>query len=272
MIKTKGLKILILFLCISAGIVFLSIRFVKISHEKASHRSEYAVIDHILSRQADLGESELVKEFNEQLIRELHRHFHHLPDTKDIEPKYQSQCLMCHSLLPHSKNEKIRVMLNMHSDFFSCETCHYKKEREIIQYTWYNMGIDNEITRGPKFGTRYNPETGMLKGADNHISKITPLLASKEKKEIFFMSQDHQLAKDYMKIKDRLTPGQRDQAKKKFHGDIDGKGWDCRECHRKNGVINFNALGFSPRRIVEIENLEIIGMYDKYETFHFPKW
>ena len=272
MIKAKSLKGFILFLGVCAGVVFLSTRIVEKSHEKASRRSEYAVLDHIQSQQVDLGDSELVKEFNEQLIRELHRHFHHLPDIEEIDTIHQSQCLMCHSLLPHSKNEKIRVMLNMHSDFLNCETCHYKKEQDSIEYKWFDMGIDNEITRGSKFGTQYDPDTGMLQGTDNHISKITPVRKREGPPEIIFMSQGHQMAADYIQVKDKLTSGQREQAKKKFHGEIDSKGWDCRECHKKEGVLDLNPLGFSKRRINEVENLEIVGMYDRYEVFHLPNW
>ncbi len=272
MIKAKGPIAFLVLVGVFGGVVLLSTHVVDLSHEKASRRSEYAVLDHILSRQADLGESALVKEFNEQLIRELHRHFHHLPEVEEIDTQKQSQCLMCHSLLPHSKNEKIRVMLNMHSDFLNCETCHYKKEQDTIQHTWFNMGVDNEITQGPRFGTHYDPDTGMLMGTDNHISKITPYRIKNGQKDILFMSQGHQMAQDYIEVKDRLTSGQRDQAKKKFHGEIEGKGWACRECHKSEGVLELKDLDFSSRRAREIENLEIVGMFDRYEVFHLPKW
>lgn len=272
MTRARGVRGLLFFVAICAGVVFLSSRLVEVSDKKASRRSEYAVIDHVLSRQSDPGDSELVKEFNEQAIRELHRHFHHLPEIQDVDPPHQSQCLMCHSLLPHSKNEKTRVMLNMHSDFLNCETCHYQRKDTTIAYVWYDMGIDNEITRGPGFGIRYDPETGLLEGTDNHISKITPVLRQGDSKEILFMSQSDPMAKDYMGVKDKLSPGQREQAKKKFHGKIESKGWECRACHKRQGVLDLRVLGFSERRIQEVENLEIVGMFDRYEVFHLPRW
>jgi hypothetical protein len=272
MTRAGKIRNFFLFAAVAAGVVFAASRLVEVSGEKSSRRSEYAVLDHILERQADAGDSELVKDFNEQVIRELHRHFHHLPDVKEIDPAHQSQCLMCHSLLPHSKNEKIRVMLNMHSDFLNCETCHYQKQQEDVAHTWFNMGIDDETTRGARFGTHYDEETGLLEGTNNHISKITPVLNGGDKEEILFMSQSHPMALDYIGVKDRLTPGQREQAKKKFHGKIEDKGWDCRECHKPQGVLDLQALGFSERRAREIENLEIVGMFDKYEVFYLPKW
>jgi hypothetical protein len=273
MVTSKGLIRFLVFLAISSLVVLLSIRIVKMGREKASHKSEFMTIERLRSRQTDeMSKSTLVKEFNEQRIRQLHERFHHLPVEPEIDTPHLSQCLMCHSLLPHSKNERIRVMMNMHSDFLNCETCHYKKERDTISYAWYDMGIDNEITAGPKFGIGYDPVTGMLEGTDNHISKITPVRAVDGKKEVLFMPQSHPMAEDYLAIKDKLNPGQREVAKKKFHGEIDGKGWACRDCHREKGILSLQDLGFSDKRIQEIEHLEIVGLFDKYEIFHLPQW
>jgi hypothetical protein len=263
----------VLFLLIASGMAIASNYLLKVSKEKASRKSEFAVIERIQLGQLDeLSKSVLVKELTEKRIREIHEHFHHLPDIVDVDLEHQSQCLMCHSLLPHAKNERIRVMMNMHSDFLNCEACHYKKEPDSLSYVWYNMGIDTELTRGPKFGTHYDPSTGMLQGMKNHISKITPVGKVDGKKELLFMPQSHPLARDYLRVKDKLSPGDRDVAKKRFHGQIESKGWTCRECHRKDGVLPLKGLGFSDRRIQELEHLEIVGLFEKYEVFHLPKW
>ena len=273
MTRAKGLIQLILFVMICSLVVLVSIRIVKVGREKASHRSEFTTLERLRSEQTDaMSKSALVQEFNEQRIRQLHQRFHHLPDEPEIDPPHLSQCLMCHSLLPHSKNEKIRVMMNMHSDFLNCETCHYKKDRETITYIWYNMGIDNEVTRGDNFGTSYDPVTGMLQGTENHISKITPVRTVEGEKVILFMPQSDPVARDYLTVQDKMSPGQREVAKQKFHGEIDGKGWTCRECHKEKGILNLHDLGFSDRRIQEIENLEIVGLFEKYEVFHLPQW
>ena len=217
MVTRKGVRGFVLFLLIASGVVIASNQLVKVSREKASRKSEFAVIERIQLEQMDeMSKSVLVKEFTEQRIREIHEHFHHLPDIEEIDLAHQSQCLMCHSLLPHSKNERIRVMMNMHSDFLNCETCHYKKDVDTLEYSWFNMGIDNELTRGPKFGTHYDPETGMLQGMKNHISKITPARHVGNKEELLFMPQGDPMAQDYLRVKDILAPGDRDVAKKRF--------------------------------------------------------
>ena len=271
--RRRRIAVFLFFVAVLAAVVVLSNRLVEVSQKRASRRSEFSVIERVRSERADvMDKSELVKEFKEQSIREMHERFHHLPAVQEIDSQYQSQCLMCHSLLPHSKNERIRVMMNMHSDFLNCETCHDQKDHGSLQYFWYDMGIENDITRGPKFGTDYDPETGMLAGMGNHISKITPARYLGEQKEVLFMSQSHPTAKDYLLVRDKLTPGERDVAKNRFHGEIEGKGWACKECHKSEGVLDLKSLGFSEPRITELENLEIVGLFEKYEVFHLPKW
>jgi hypothetical protein len=41
------------------------------------------------------------------------------------------------------------------------------------------------------------------------------------------------------------------------HG-IQGKGRDCIECHSPDGIMNFRQLGYSPERVAELEDIDII--------------
>ncbi|MEW6441531.1 MAG: hypothetical protein AB1640_11415 [bacterium] len=272
--KGRGARAFIFFAAVLGGVVLLSDWLVKASQKRASRKSEFAVIERVQSRQLGVTDkSDLVRQFREESIREVHEHFHHLPSLREAEPQHQSQCLMCHSLLPHSKNERIRVMMNMHSDFLSCETCHYKAERESLRYIWYDLATGMEVTQGPRFGTGYDPETGMLSGAEDHRSKITPVRVREGRREPVFMSQDDPVARDYLLVRDHLTPGQRELAKNRFHGQIDGKGWTCKECHRAaGGVLDLQGLGFEARRIQDLESLEVVGLFEKYDVFYLPKW
>ena len=82
--------------------------------------------------------------------------------------------------------------------------------------------------------------------------------------------QDAPLAQDYMKVRDQLTPEQRDGVKKKFHENIKPKGHECQDCHTKDGILDFKKLGFAQNRIVDLEELNIKGMMTKYKTFYLP--
>ncbi len=73
-----------------------------------------------------------------------------------------------------------------------------------------------------------------------------------------------------MKVRDKLTPEQREGVKNKFHLNIKEKGHECKTCHSKQSILDFKRLGFSEDRIVDLEQLNIKGMITKYEEFYLP--
>ena len=159
--------------------------------------------------------------------------------------------------------------MNMHTQWFVCETCHIKeKEGAEIIYTWYNPLKDNP--KGPFFGTSYDPETGNLAQVDDLISKMAPYFKTGDNLESAIQAKDAPLAQDYMKVRDQLTPEQRDGVKNKFHVNIKPKGFDCKTCHVKNGILNYKKLGFDDKRTVDLQELNVRGMMTKYKTFYLP--
>ena len=200
---------------------------------------------------------------------EEHRHFHHLVDVPQPPEEFRPTCFICHSDLPHNKTKKIRAMLNMHSNYLACETCHLgKKEGETVVYKWYSPVEKNP--QGPFFGTAYDPVTGELKRVNDHFAKIAPFYEENGNLTSIVHMQDAPLAKDFVKIRDQLTPEQRKDGTKRFHIDILAKGPDCQACHSTNGILDFKALGFSPKRSVDIEELNIMGIITKYDEFYLP--
>jgi hypothetical protein len=137
-----------------------------------------------------------------------------------------------------------------------------------ITFRWYNPFTDNP--EGPFFGTSYDPETGRLVKVDDKYSKIAPYLRKAGEPESLIQMQDAPLAQDYMKVRDRLTPDQRDNVKKKFHVNIKPKGNECKECHSRESIIDYGELGFAANRIVDLEQLNITGMMTKYQKFYIP--
>jgi len=210
---------------------------------------------------------------------EQHRHFHLTTDYPKLPDDMRPVCFICHSDYPHSKNKKIRGMMNMHTQYFVCETCHIKgKPKAKIVYKWYSPFDDNP--KGPFFGTSYDPDTGMLLSGDPY-SKIAPYFkydlmnySSVDKAQNIFsaiQTQDAPLARDFMKVRDKLSPEQRDGVKNKFHENIKPKGHECKTCHSEKSIFNFNQLGFSENRISDLKHSEVVGMITKYERFYLPK-
>ena len=200
---------------------------------------------------------------------EIHRHFHNIVEFPQLAESQRPACYICHSDYPHVKNKKIRSLLNMHTQYFVCETCHIKESEETtVVYKWYNPNTDNPT--GPFFGTRYDPETGNLATGSDLLSKIAPYFKEDGQLVSAIQVQDAPLAKDFVKVRDTLTPEQRDVFKMKFHENIKPKGYECEMCHSKTGILDYASLGFEPNRAVDLQQMNIKGMITKYKVFHLP--
>ena len=200
---------------------------------------------------------------------EEHQRFHHIVPVPRAPEALRSTCHICHSNLPHNKTKKIRAMLNMHTNYVACETCHLKKNAgETVVYKWYSPV--EKHPKGPFFGTAYDPETGELEMVHDHFSKIAPFHEQNGKLTAIVQMGDVSLAKHFVAIRDQLTPEQRKSETKRFHVDIIAKGPACQICHSTKGLLDFKALGFSPKRTVDIEELNIKGIITKYDEFYLP--
>jgi hypothetical protein len=200
---------------------------------------------------------------------EEHQRFHHTVPVPQPPEALRPTCYICHADLPHNKSKKIRAMLNMHTNYMACETCHLENTpKRSVVYKWYSPV--EKHPKGPFFGTSYNPETGELETAHTHFSKIAPFTEKNGKLTPIVQMGDVALAKQYVRIRDRLSPEQKKSETKRFHVDIRPKGPNCQVCHSAKGILDFKALGFSAKRTVDIEELNIKGIITKYEEFYLP--
>jgi hypothetical protein len=228
-----------------------------------------AVLVPIRDKIEEGSRSAILEEVREQEAYEKHRHFHNVVEYPQLPVNMQPVCYICHSDYPHSKNKKVRALLNMHTQFFVCETCHIEDKKDFnVVYKWYNPMESNPI--GPFFGTSYSPETGNLVEVDDNFSKIAPYFEKDGVLTSAIEIQDSDLAKDYAKVKDQLTPEQRDNVKKKFHIHIKPKGHECKACHAKKSILKFREMGFATNRTIDLQQLNITGLVTKYEKFYIP--
>lgn len=249
-------------------IITLTVLVGVLYHITFSHHGP-AILVPIQKKIEEQKKSAILEEVRRQEEYEIHRHFHNVIDYPELPENMRPVCYICHSDYPHSKNKKVRAMLNMHTEFFVCETCHIEDRKGAsVVYKWYNPFDENP--EGPFFGTSYDPETGNLVEVEDKFSKIAPYFQYEDKLESAIQIQDAPLAKDYMKVRDQLTPEQRDNVKKKFHVDIKAKGHDCEVCHSKKSILDFKRLDFAKNRTVDLVQLNIKGMVTKYERFYIP--
>lgn len=217
--------------------------------------------------------STLLSRLSEGRTAERLRHFHNLPAEDITTLGAKNVCFSCHGDLPHSKEPMIRTLLNMHTQFIGCTTCHVDDKKipeSALQLRWLNFsGI---AVKGKPFGTQVDPDTGFLLATDDYYSKIVPYQNINGQAKLVEITLDDPEANEFIKIKDKLTDHDREGIKKTFHRNIMPKGRFCTRCHtdEAKSYIPFRELGFSERRIRDVTNLNIIGLVQKYKDFYMP--
>lgn len=186
-------------------------------------------------------------------------HFHMLDEhVTQVEP-YQPLCLTCHGTYPHSKDEKLRSLLNFHTGYMACAVCHARKGQNDDNRTF--AWVDRHS------GTISKQVVGEY---GKYPAKIFPVDRSADGALAIFRPVDEHAAQEYLEFKDQYTPDQVSQVKIKLHERLSEKPILCTECHRRNGYIDFADLGFAPQRIGHLASTEVAGMVEKYETFYMP--
>lgn len=216
--------------------------------------------------------SDLLVSLKEKSVLESKRHFHNPANTLALEGK-KSVCYYCHGDFPHFQRRMIRTLLNMHTQFLGCMTCHANPEKvseDSIALKWLNFsGIDVD---GPRFGVDYDPETGFLVETGDFYSKIVPYITQSGSNKLLEITEDDPMAIDFVKVQEKLKGRDREAVKKSLHNMVRPKGRFCPKCHTKEekSFIPFRQLGFSDERIDDLTNMNIIGIVEKYEEFYMP--
>ena len=205
----------------------------------------------------------------------------------------ESSCRICHPLYPHSENNKVRALVNMHTGFMLCEVCHLKKRNSAISYDWKEPE-EFEFT-GQPYGTHEKREimdheapesmvTKMLKMFDQEtkkekkvtvkhfISRIAVYTNEGDKKSLFINTWDDDRAREFLAKEKEMGKEERKNELDFFHRDIAKKEISvaCNECHSPKGILDFRKLGFSENKTKDLEYLNIKGLVTKYDTFVIP--
>jgi len=254
------------------GLVFIVLTlvvFVGVVHHLTISHHGPELLKPLIDKYFTEPESPILAEAKRQEDLEIHRHFHRIVEFPKLAESERTVCYICHSDYPHSKNTQIRSLLNMHTQYFVCETCHVKEQPNTdVIYKWYNPYHDSPA--GPFFGTHYDPLTGNLAQVEDLISKMAPYYKKGLIIESALQNQDAPLAIDFVKVRDQLTPEQRDGVKNKFHENIKPKGHECKDCHAKTGILDLKKLGFSDNRIADLQQLNINGAITGNEEVYLP--
>ncbi len=216
---------------------------------------------------------EILKKIKYQRFSESQRHFHNVPAENKVDMGKKPVCYECHGDYPHSKKRMVRTLLNMHTQFVGCMTCHTdpkKKPEENYTFRWLNYsGID---VTGPPFGTDVDPKTGYLIETDDLYSKIVVYSGKGDDEELLEITEANPDARDFLLHKESMSDIDKQSIKKSFHTLVMPKGRFCTRCHtdEDKSYIPFRSLGFSDKRIENVTNLNIVGIVEKYREFYMP--
>jgi len=182
-----------------------------------------------------------------------------------------SSCRVCHPLYPHSQNNMVRALLNMHTGFMVCEVCHIKRDKfDGLSYEWKDS--ENAQFVGKPFGTHFNPKTGRTRKPENFISRISVYMTKNGTKRSLMNTWDTKKATQYRSEEENLKPDVKEERLNYFHEGISKKEISvaCNECHSTNSILDFKDLGFGEKKAKDLIYINIKGLVTKYKTFYFP--
>ena len=242
-IKIFSAVILVLFSLLLLKLLYFPDVKVEKSTDKEQHENGIDVI------------GEIVKQENE-LNRD---HFHMIDANTGLMTHYEPICMTCHGTYPHSKEKKVRAFLNFHTGFLACSVCHTRKDlrnkKHVFAWVDHETGAISDTVEG---------------GYGKYPAKIFPVEIKPDGSKIIVRPVNDRSAREYIRLKDTLSPDQIAQAKVKLHEHISEKPVFCTECHKKDGYFDFAQLGFPKNRIDHLTSTEVASMIDKYTTFYMP--
>jgi hypothetical protein len=224
---------------------------------------------------AEEEKPELLPQLREDRFTERMRHFHNEPARYEADFGKKTACFYCHGDYPHSKRAMVRTLLNMHTQFIGCMTCHTDPEKipeSSYKFGWINFsGI--EVT-GPPYGTSIDPATGLLVATDDYFSKIVTYSDDQGDPRLLELTEDAQEVRDFAQLSGRgdLSEQDAEAIKIRFHAAILRKGRTCSRCHvaENKGYLPFRQLRFSEQRVDDLTSVDIVGIVEKYREFHLP--
>jgi cytochrome c553 len=181
-------------------------------------------------------------------------HFHILDETVYSDEQTAPMCLRCHGHFCHTTSENLRAFYNMHSFYLACETCHIRpQEGESFGFQWFD-------------DTTGRPLTEIQGTQGSYGAKIVPLREG-SRLDIF---PKEELAREFMKMKDTYSDEERKRIQQELMQHISKEAVTCKECHRPEGYLTLNTLGYSQSRMEQLAQLEVIKLIDDYTKFYLP--
>jgi hypothetical protein len=200
--------------------------------------------------------------------RVLHTELAISPFHKRAQPHASlehSSCTGCHLSPPHTKNERTRTFMNMHTQFIACETCHFRPKNKTLTYQWEDVRDGLKIASNSKlFRQAEDAEEKSLKRARvvHSFYKITPFYQN----ESVVLRQKESFTQATEKIGKQGTKKEKVRRLALIHAPLEEKGPKCSECHdQQEAGLDLEILGANTYQRDKIYNHIIPQFFARYQ-------
>jgi len=186
-----------------------------------------------------------------------------------------SFCTTCHISPPHTKNERTRTFMNMHTQYIACETCHFRPENVALSYQWQDTQEAKVVHARPElFRQEVKPkpilatlsakkrEAKSVK-VTNPFYKITPYYQG----AAVTLGRNNIFARETKKLWQQVDNlDKKAERRALIHAPLSEKGPQCKACHsEKHPLLNFSELGATPYQVEKIQNNIIAQFFASYK-------
>jgi len=176
-----------------------------------------------------------------------------------------STCTSCHLLPPHTKSERTRTFMNMHTQFIACESCHFRPKDKTLNYQWEDVRDGTRIQAKTKLfrqvtSSEEKPEERVK--ALHAYYKIAPLYQG----ETIGLRKNHPFAKESKRLWEKGTELEKIERRALIHAPLEEKGPECSACHDKNeSLLDLAELGANTYQANKIYNNIIAQFFARYK-------
>ncbi len=186
-----------------------------------------------------------------------------------IDSLENSFCTTCHQTPPHTKSVRSRTFMNMHAQYVSCETCHFRPKGQQLSYQWQDTRDASTVHAQPKLFRQLTEK----KSADtvasagqvlpkNPFYKITPFYQQQAvaiRRESAFAKETKKIWQQDAAIEAKAT------RRALIHAPLSEKGPKCQVCHSdEETMFDLVRLGATSYQVEKIQNNIVTQFFRRY--------
>ncbi|MEZ4720299.1 MAG: hypothetical protein R2813_00310 [Flavobacteriales bacterium] len=170
-------------------------------------------------------------------------------------------CQACHLSLPHRHSLWTRALLNMHSRYIACSTCHFRPESVTFTYRWLDFSngqaleADSSRFRADRDLDNENLPDGNVKIAPFWQDQpAVPLPSSSKAQDIARQWRDSDIE-------------QKIQLHAQLHRPLEPQGLSCDGCHQEQKpLFDLQALGADLDQAKQIQRHVLPQFFKRYQN------